>query len=193
MSRIALIGENSTSYINALLDIWNAGNCAVLIDWRIPLITAVEMMKDAGVSECYIEKSILEKSLEAHSLGIKYTTFNKSNTTELLPDNIRNKFVANYTNDEAVVIYSSGTTGKSKGIILSHFAINTNADAIIDYMQPQKNDCMYIVKTLSHSSTLTGEMLVALKTGMKLLLSPTIVPPRYIFNNICTHNIIYWY
>ena len=34
MSRVGLIGENSIEYINALLDIWNNGDCAVLIDWR---------------------------------------------------------------------------------------------------------------------------------------------------------------
>lgn len=36
MSRVALMGENSVEYISALLDIWNNGDCAVLLDWRIP-------------------------------------------------------------------------------------------------------------------------------------------------------------
>ncbi len=31
MSRIVLIGENSIEYIRGLLDIWNGGDCAVLI------------------------------------------------------------------------------------------------------------------------------------------------------------------
>ena len=92
MSRIALIGENSIAYINALLDIWNNGNCAVLIDWRIRLMTATEMMKEAGASECYIQESILEKSLKMRSDDIKYITFNQDNTTRFIPNNIRNKF-----------------------------------------------------------------------------------------------------
>jgi acyl-coenzyme A synthetase/AMP-(fatty) acid ligase len=37
---------------------------------------------------------------------------------------------------------------------------------------------------MSHSSTITGELLVALKTKMKLIIGPTIVPPRYVLNNI---------
>ncbi len=33
MKRIAIIGENSLKYIDILLSIWNADDCAVLIDW----------------------------------------------------------------------------------------------------------------------------------------------------------------
>lgn len=42
--RIALIGENSIEYIITLIDIWNNGDCAVLLDWRISFQTALEMM-----------------------------------------------------------------------------------------------------------------------------------------------------
>lgn len=184
MSHVGLIGENSIEYINILLDIWNNGDCAVLIDWRTPFKSAVEMMKEASVSKCYIEKKRQEKMKSIDS-GIEYIVYEPtSNVVKILPKEIYNKFSENYTRDEAVVIYSSGTTGKAKGIILSHFAINTNADAIIDYMKPDKNDCIYIIKTLSHSSTITGELLVDLKTQTKLIVSPTIMIPRITLNNI---------
>ena len=90
----------------------------------------------------------------------------------------------NYDNKEAVVLYSSGTTGKAKGIILSHSAISLNADLIAEYMLLSDNDCLYMVKSLSHSSTLIGELLVGLKNQIKMLISPTINNPRAILENI---------
>ena len=185
MSRIAIIGDNSVEYINILLNIWNDGDSAVLLDRGIPLSTACSMMEDAGVIKCYIENKFLKSGNFLHDFSIEFIIFETSGiSVELLPESIYKKFNDNYSNDEAVVIYSSGTTGTFKGVILSHYAINNNADAIIAYMNLTLNDCIYIVKPFSHSSTLTGELLVALKSKTKLIISLTMVTPSFILKNI---------
>ena len=190
MKRIALIGENSVEYIDMLVDIWNSGNCAVLIDCQIPPQTAVKMMYEAQVRKCYIEHKYYAKIYAVLDKNVELIPYEKENTSaRLLPTETYDRFQENYSKDEAVVIYSSGTTGKSKGIILSHFAINTNADAIIDYMQPDDSDRMYIVKNLTHSSSITGELLVALKTRMPLLIAPVVVPPRIVLQNIAKYGV----
>ena len=54
MVRAALIGDNSIEYIEKLLQIWEDGDCAVLIDWRIPFERMVEMMRETEVKYCNI-------------------------------------------------------------------------------------------------------------------------------------------
>ena len=190
MSRVALIGKNSVGFIEKLIGIWNCGDCAVLLDWRIPIATAVEMMKEAGVKKCLLGKTEYGKIKEQLTDEIEFVIFDdECKKATQLPCDIYEKFKSNYSFDEAVVIYSSGTTGKAKGVILSQFAINTNADAIVEYMKPTADDCIYIAKTLAHSSTLTGELLVSLKTQMKLIVAPTIIPPRLIITNLDKYDV----
>ena len=150
MNRIALIGENSIEYIKKILDIWNNSACVVLIDCQTPPRTVVEMMREARVNKCYIEQKYYERLHKISDKTIELIPYDKDNSSvQFLSAKIYDIFQENYSKDEAIVIYSSGTTGKSQGIVLSHFAINTNADAIVDYMQPSDKDCMYIVRNLT--------------------------------------------
>lgn len=186
MKRIALIGENSIQYIYKLISIWNNGDCAVLIDWRIPFNTACKLMIEANVSCCHIEDSYFDKCAISKCANIQFDVYRcDTSSAALLPNEVYTLFCPNYSQGEALVIYSSGTTGKSKGVILSHYAINKNADAIQDYMKLSSSvDVLYIAKSLSHSSTLIGELLVGLKYKIPMVIAPTIVPPRYVLNNI---------
>ena len=132
MKRIALIGDNSKEYVEKLIDIWNNGDCAVLIDWRIPIDTAVSIMREAAVSICLIEIGLLNRDAIDKYTNIKFETFESSHTAQELSEAAYLNYKKNYSQNEAVIIFSSGTTGNSKGVILSHYAITSNADAISD-------------------------------------------------------------
>ena len=183
--RVALICENSVEYVDKLLDIWNNGDCAVLLDWRIPFETTYRMMLEAGVQKCFIESRLIENISLTEYPEVSFSLFDiADHSPHILPDNVRSKYSENMSGNEAVILYSSGTTGKSKGIILSHYAISMNADAIIDYMKLDRGDCLYIAKSMTHSSTLTGELIVSLRSGANVVIAPTVVPPRYVFSRI---------
>lgn len=150
-------------------------------------------MIDSKVQVCYYDECIKEKIdmlRDIDPYNIIYISYSSTNTIIGSVDtDCYNKFHDNYSHNEAVIIFSSGTTGNSKGIILSHYAINTNADAITSYMMLNKDDCFLIVKPLTHSSTLVGELLVALKTKTKMVISKTIVTPQCILDVIERQNI----
>ena len=108
MPRVALICENSVEYVDKLLDIWNSGDCAVLLDWRIPFETAYRMMLEAGVQKCFIESRLVENISLTEYHEISFTTFDiADHSPHILPDNVRIKYRENMSMDEAVILYSS--------------------------------------------------------------------------------------
>lgn len=183
--RIGLIGENSIEYVRRLISIWNAGNCAVIIDWRIPLTKSIQMLVDSGVKVCYIDASLLDDNFTHNNCDIEFNAiFANKNSYEKLPEDIYIAFDDNYSRDEALILYSSGTTGKAKGVILSHYAIQKNAEAICEYMSLNYDDSIYIAKPLSHSSTIVGELLVGLKFKITIFLGRSIVSPGVLLKNL---------
>lgn len=182
--RIAIIAKNSIKYIDIIIDEWNNGNSVVLLDYNIPLVTIERMLDEANVKKCYIEKGLLN-SCVINSNKINYINFDlQNNDVCFVEDYIYSKYKKNYSKKEALIIYSSGTTGMSKGVILTHYAISKNADSIQKYMKLSRNDIMYIVKPLFHSSTIVGELLVCLKNKVKIIIGGNFLIPRKIIENI---------
>ena len=58
MARVALIGTNSIGYIHELINIWNSGHCAVLIDYQTPFYAAIQMMREEDVQICYLQEDL---------------------------------------------------------------------------------------------------------------------------------------
>ena len=130
MGRVALIGENSIKYIEKLLDIWNGGDCAVLLDWRIPFETAVKMMREADVARCYVERRLLEKIGTDNIIDGDIELIGYENgfaAAQELPEKLYSAFIADYGRSEAVVLYSSGTTFNAYGRTACGFEVTDAA------------------------------------------------------------------
>lgn len=65
----------------------------------------------------------------------------------------------------ALIMCTSGTTGKPKGTMLSEKNIMTNVTDIADYFAIDKSDTILIARPLYHCAVLTGEFLTALIRG----------------------------
>lgn len=68
----------------------------------------------------------------------------------------------------ALIMCTSGTTGKPKGAMLSERNIITNVLDITDYFAMDKNDTILIARPLYHCAVLTGEFLAAIIRGANI-------------------------
>ncbi len=68
----------------------------------------------------------------------------------------------------ALIMCTSGTTGKPKGIMLGERSIRTNVSDIAEYFEMDRSDTILIARPLYHCAVLTGEFLTAIVRGAKI-------------------------
>lgn len=86
-----------------------------------------------------------------------------------------------YDSRLAFIVFTSGTTGTPKGVMLTHSAIIENLKAIESYFHVQEGQKMMIVRSLVHISALTGELLFGLCHGLELsFFEENFIPQRLV-------------
>ncbi|MVO98877.1 class I adenylate-forming enzyme family protein [Paenibacillus lutrae] len=77
----------------------------------------------------------------------------------------------------AVVLYTSGTTGRPKGVMLTYGNIWSNLRSILDYFTLTPKDRLYLFRPLTYASAFTGELLPALYKGAAVYFKPGDINP----------------
>ena len=83
--------------------------------------------------------------------------------------------------DIALIMFTSGSSGAPKGVLLSHENIISNLLAIDKYFNINKSDRILIARPLMHAAVLVGEFFISLYKGSTIFLyTETLVPQRVV-------------
>jgi long-chain acyl-CoA synthetase len=82
--------------------------------------------------------------------------------------------------DLAVLLYTSGTSGRPKGVMLTHANLQANASQVRDWAHVTTSDILLGVLPQFHSFGLTVMTIMPLTFGMRVVYAPRFLPPRII-------------
>jgi acyl-[acyl-carrier-protein]-phospholipid O-acyltransferase/long-chain-fatty-acid--[acyl-carrier-protein] ligase len=138
-------------------------------------------LKHVLTSKLFAEKVPLDAGEEVTALHLEELFANASRWQRmraylnvlLLPAFVLDRWVlrlgSHRPTDIATIIFSSGSTGEPKGVMLSHRNLAANAESIIQAIDPRRKDRILGILPLFHSFGYTVTMWVPLQVGASVV------------------------
>lgn len=190
---IALLLGNSPHYIVALYGAFRAGITVIPIN---PIYTADEISYILNDGDVRIVVAldrvvpVIEK-LEASTHTETYIICETTPDTSWATSTAAEKFIpfmsfmqqthpltetATVGEDTAIILYTSGTTGKPKGVMLTHDNLYANASDVGKYLGVRRDDRVVTTLPMFHVFCLTVALNAPLIQGGTLLIVPQFSP-----------------
>ncbi len=90
--------------------------------------------------------------------------------------------------DEALIVYTSGTTGNPKGVVLDQYNLLVDAMAIAEWHQVSESETMMCVLPLHHVNGIVVTVLTPLYGGSTIVLNQRFHPERF-FERIAAEHV----
>lgn len=135
-NHIAIVGETSYEWILCFFAIVISGNVAVLVNQDLPVAEVTDLTALADVSLAFC--SPVYADLVEENPSITSYRMNKLETLMQTIDPTAIRLEEPCKDDLACIFFTSGTTGKPKGVMLSHGNLTAGIDLTCDmyYLRP---------------------------------------------------------
>lgn len=185
--RIVVNGKNSPEWALSYLAVLFAGAIVVPLDNQMPADRVAALGKFSGALGIFADADVLDR-LE------KDEWFASVKTVVAIDDRKPGRYVhlstikgeegfetENISGDDiAAILYTSGTTGNEKGVVLTHANFVSDVFQACDpqFLAIDETDVFYALLPLHHSYTMTAVFLESIKHGSELLFGQGIVVSR---------------
>ena len=168
-ARVAIMAENSPNWIVAYLAATGCGFVVVPVDPKLTSSEARHILGDSGASLVIADRRA-EPVVEAAGYGARalYADELETALAALEPADVEaaGRFWQDHlpqADDLASIVYTSGTTGKPKGAMLSHGNFTSNVDQTFPRVMFYGKDRFLLVLPLFHVFAFTMSFLLPLR------------------------------
>jgi acyl-[acyl-carrier-protein]-phospholipid O-acyltransferase/long-chain-fatty-acid--[acyl-carrier-protein] ligase len=181
---VGVLLPNSAGVAVVFMALQNIGRVPAMLNFSAGPVNVLAAMKAAQVktvltSKAFIEKGKLDRLMAAISAEVRVVYLEDVRASISTADKIKGLLagtvprVTRQANDPAVVLFTSGSEGTPKGVVLSHRNILANAAQAVARVDANANDKVFNVLPVFHSFGLTGGMMMPLLAGIPIYMYPS--------------------
>jgi malonyl-CoA/methylmalonyl-CoA synthetase len=170
--RVALLLSPGATWVEAFLGVVLAGGTALPLSPLYPPAELAWFLEDAGVHRLIVSDDLaaLAVAVAAHRPAPPATL--RIDELASAPAGASSAAQEHDPDDPAVLLYTSGTTGKPKGAILTHRNVAVHADLLRDAWAFTENDALLHALPLHHLHGLGISLVTALSAGSRIRMLP---------------------
>lgn len=171
--RVAMTGKNSPAWAMAYLSVVEIGAVIVPLDYQMEKETIGRILDFVEAPILFVDKERYDELGNTKGIKEKISLSpQKDNYILDLPESSTQIPEGPKEDDMAAVLFTSGTTGKEKGVMLSHKNFSADAyQANKPFLNVVPEDILYALLPLHHSYCMTAVFLESLSIGCELVFA----------------------
>ncbi len=167
--RVALLVSPGAAFVEAFFGVLLAGGCVVVLSTLHPPAETKYFCEDAGVTTILVSRALVERVAAVAPVAGERRVLVIDEARRTTP---RAELPSVAANDAALQLYTSGTTGKPKGAIITHENLAVQQELLAHAWGWNARDVLLHTLPLHHMHGLAIALLSAIGAGAKARMLP---------------------